>query len=224
MKHRHTLKEYLEFKPAERLALVLAALDREDYNYARLLESTAVSAGFRDYATLITACMYAGSVLCVHLVATQVYINLIVQSSPDTPHEPPPHLAVPFNEFMAWQFNVWLAFSQSCKGIGLEPRQVLRFAPITHDDREFITSLVYDIVDRLEQDSECSTKNERFRRPEDVAVWRKAFDSILNPPEEHADGPLFQRVLAPIPPVNFSELAHPSEWQPFPPPAPAQDS
>ena len=224
MKPRRSIVDYCELQPAERLSLVLAALDRQDYDYAGLLESTAVSDGFRAYITLISSCMHAGSVLSIHLIATQVFINQIVAATEQTAAGPPQDLAGYFTELVAWQISIWTGFSQSCKKLPLEPRQVLRFAPIAHDDHDRASYLVYDIINRLEDHPAFSGQNEHLRNPEAIQMWRNLFTLILCPPDERGDGPIFQRILAPIPPATFSELTHPSNWQPFPPAAPVKDS
>ena len=148
-------RAYGKLTPYERVALLLAAEERDDWRELHALEDTCPAADLPPYVTRLLALQHAACLVVVQLLAREL---LLVAHAPASDGDPA--LLSPLQEECA----MWRAFVAWCAELNHDPHQALRLAPIGRDDAEPARFLLDLLVERFETGSaELSPDPDRER-------------------------------------------------------------
>ena len=137
-------RAYRKLTPYERVALLLAAEEQDDWRELHALDDTCPTADLAPYVTQLLALQHAACLLVVQLLAREL---LLVAHGP-APDDDPALVSL-LQEGAA----IWRAFVAWCGEMDHDPRQALRLAPIGRDGAEPARFIVDLLVERFETGS-----------------------------------------------------------------------
>lgn len=156
---------YGKLSPLERVALFLAAQERDDWRELDALDDTCPTADLSFYVTYLLGLQHCAGLVAVQLLARAVLL-VAGLGAPDGD----PALDALLHETA----TLWRAFAAWCRGMEHDPRQVLSLAPLGRDEADPARFVLDLLIERCE-----SWSADVPRDPDQERRWRRLFRGPL---------------------------------------------
>jgi hypothetical protein len=174
-------RAYRHLTPFERVELLLAAGEADDWSELHALDDTCPTADLPPYVTRLLALQHAACLLAVQLLAREVLLiqQLSAHTAPAAPageaaSASPPDAAL--DSLLQEGAALWRAFVAWCQDLDHDPHQVLLLAPLGRDHADPARFLLDLLVERFE-----TWSPDLLRAPDQERRWRHLFRASFRP-------------------------------------------
>jgi hypothetical protein len=168
-------RAYRHLTPFERVELLLAAGEGDDWSELHALDDTCPTADLPPYVTRLLALQHSACLLVVQLLAREVL--LVAQlTAPDGEAAPASPSDPALDSLLQEGSALWRAFVAWCQDLDHDPHQVLLMAPLGRDDADPARFLLDLLVERFE-----TWSPDLLPAPDRERRWRQLFRASFSP-------------------------------------------